>query len=118
MIVQICLQIKCLQIYKIISANLSMEYWVKRLIFLEKAKVKHGKKKNSQELLHWYITGEKNHTTTMSSYNIFTSFIYRPSSWKEKKDNSPFSTQLFTQDLQYKARETNIILNSSAETRL
>lgn len=52
----------------------------------------------------------------MSSYNIFTSYIYRPPFWKEKKDNSPFSTQLFTQDLQYKAREPNIILDSSAET--
>lgn len=54
----------------------------------------------------------------MSSYNIFISYIYRPSSWKEKKNNSPFSTQLFIQDLQYKAREPNIILDSSAETRL
>lgn len=52
-----------------------------------------------------------------SSHSVFISHVYRHFSWKEKKDASPFSTQLFIQDLLCKAREHNTIL-ASAESRI
>lgn len=52
-----------------------------------------------------------------SSHSVFISHVYRHFSWKEKKDASPFLTELFIQELLCKAREQNTIL-ASAESRI